>query len=179
MRKLLSILIPVLSLGGPMLSAGCSPDTAPVPFYMKYSGPDSKKVQVCFPPVFDRARGVSWDGRIAWKTEERVWVFAAALEGSLKGINCSREQPVPSVCRCGPVGEADRDLCRRVQHPGSDRGEPGACPGGGGRSPQPFGRGGLPDPGRRNCRDRVFQRNRPQRRLPRGERHLAKRIQPG
>jgi len=86
MRKLLSILIPVLSLGGPMLSAGCSPDTAPVSFYMKHTGPDSKQVQVCFPPVFDRERGVSWDGRIAWRTEERAWVFAAALEGSLKGI---------------------------------------------------------------------------------------------
>ena len=86
MRKLLFILMPVLSLGGPTLSAKCSPDTAPVPFYTKFAGPDSKNVQVCLPPVFDRERGVSWDGRIAWKTEERAWVFAAALEGSLKGI---------------------------------------------------------------------------------------------
>ena len=86
MRKLLSILILVLSLGGPTLSAECSPDLAPVPFYTKFAGPDSKNVQVCLPPAFDRERGVSWDGRIAWKTEERAWVFAAALEGSLKGI---------------------------------------------------------------------------------------------
>ena len=86
MRKSLSILIPVLSLGGPMLSARCSPDTAPAAFYMKYSGPDSKNVHVCFPPIFDRERGVSWDGKIAWRTEERAWVFAAALEDSLKGI---------------------------------------------------------------------------------------------
>jgi hypothetical protein len=86
MGKLLSILIPVLILGGPTLSAGCLPDTAPASFYMKHTGPDSKKVQVCFPPVFDRERGVSWDGKIAWRTEERAWVFAAALEGSLKGI---------------------------------------------------------------------------------------------
>ena len=28
----------------------------------------------------------SWDGRIAWKTEDRAWAFAAALEGSLKEI---------------------------------------------------------------------------------------------
>ena len=86
MRKSLYILIPVLSLGGPMLSARCSPDRVPAAFYMKYSGPDSKNVHVCFPPIFDRERGVSWDGKIAWRTEERAWVFAAALEGSLKGI---------------------------------------------------------------------------------------------
>jgi hypothetical protein len=86
MRKLLYILIPVLNLGGPTLSAGCSPDTAPASFHRKHTGPDSKQFQVCLPPVFDRERGVSWDGRIAWKTEERAWVFAAALEGSLKGI---------------------------------------------------------------------------------------------
>ena len=86
MRKRLYTLIPVLILGGPTLSAGCSPDSAPVSFYMKHTGPDSKQVQVCFPPVFDRERGVSWDGRIAWRTKERAWIFAAALEGSLKGI---------------------------------------------------------------------------------------------
>ena len=86
MGKFLSILIPVLSLSGPTLAAKCSSDAAPLAFYMKHSGPDSKNVQVCFPPVFDRERGVSWDGKIAWRTEERAWVFAAALEGSLKGI---------------------------------------------------------------------------------------------
>jgi hypothetical protein len=36
--------------------------------------------------AFERERGVSWDGHIGWKTQERVWVFAAALEASLKGI---------------------------------------------------------------------------------------------
>jgi hypothetical protein len=30
---------------------------------------------------------VSWDGRIEWKAEERAGRFAAALEGSLKGIS--------------------------------------------------------------------------------------------
>jgi hypothetical protein len=86
MRKLLSILVPVLCPGGSMLSAGCSLDTALAPFYMKHAGPEFKNVQACLPPEFDRERGVSWDGRIAWKTEERAWGFAAALEGSLKGI---------------------------------------------------------------------------------------------
>jgi hypothetical protein len=86
MGKFLSILIPVLSLSGSTLAAKCSSDAVPVAFYMKYSGLDSKNVHVCFPPIFDRERGVSWDGRIAWRTEERAWVFAAALEGSLKGI---------------------------------------------------------------------------------------------
>ena len=38
------------------------------------------------PPIFERDRGVSWDGRIGWKTKERAWVFAAALEGSLKKV---------------------------------------------------------------------------------------------
>ena len=86
MRKSLYILIPVLSLGGLVLSAGCSPDTAPIPSCLKYAGPDSRDIHPCFPPAFNRERGVSWDGRIAWRTEERVWAFAAALEGSLKGI---------------------------------------------------------------------------------------------
>jgi hypothetical protein len=86
MRKLLYVLIPVLSLSGPLLSAKCSPDTAHAAFYTKYTGPDSMHAQTCLPPEFDRERGVSWDGKIAWKTEERAWVFAAALEGSLKEI---------------------------------------------------------------------------------------------
>ena len=86
MRKLLYILIPVLGVGGPTLSAKCSSDPAPAAFCRKYAGPDFKTAFFCFPPAFDRERGVSWDGRIAWKTEERAWVFAAALEGSLKGI---------------------------------------------------------------------------------------------
>jgi hypothetical protein len=86
MRKSLYILIPVLGLGGLALSAGCSPDTAPIPSCMKYAGPDSRDIHPWFPPAFNRERGVSWDGKIVWKTEERAWAFAAALEGSLKGV---------------------------------------------------------------------------------------------
>ena len=86
MRKHITMLIPVLALGGPMLSAGCSPDTAHGALYMNYAGLDPRHVPSCLPPVFNRELGVSWDGRISWKTGERAWVFAAALEGSLKGI---------------------------------------------------------------------------------------------
>jgi hypothetical protein len=35
------------------------------------------------PAEFQPELGVSWDGRIGWKTRDRVWVFAAALERSL------------------------------------------------------------------------------------------------
>ncbi len=86
MRRFLSTLIAVLGLSGPTLLAGCPPDTVPAPFYLKNAPRDFKGSLFSFPPAFDRERGVSWDGRIGWKTEERAWVFAAALEGSLKGI---------------------------------------------------------------------------------------------
>jgi hypothetical protein len=84
--KRLYILILFLGLGGPGLSAKCSPDTAPAACCPKHPAPDSKDAVRLFPPAFDRERGVSWDGQIAWKAEERAWAFAAALEDSLKGI---------------------------------------------------------------------------------------------
>lgn len=86
MKRFLSTLITVLGLGGPTLPAGCSPGTVPAPFYLKSTTRDLKDAIFSFPPAFERERGVSWDGRIGWKTEERAWVFAAALEDSLKGI---------------------------------------------------------------------------------------------
>jgi hypothetical protein len=86
MKRILSTLITVLGLGGSTLPAGGSPDTVPAPFHLKNATRDFKGARFSFPPTFERERGVSWDGRIGWKTEERAWVFAAALEGSLKGI---------------------------------------------------------------------------------------------
>jgi hypothetical protein len=87
MKSLIPTLIAILGLGGSTPSALCSPNTAPAPFYQKNATLDSRNVTFSFPPAFERERGVSWDGRIGWKTEERAWVFAAALEGSLKGIS--------------------------------------------------------------------------------------------
>lgn len=86
MRTLLATLIIMLGWGGSRLSARCSPDTIPATFHSRNAAWDSRNLQLDVPAAFERERGVSWDGRIGWKTEERVWVFAAALEASLKGI---------------------------------------------------------------------------------------------
>lgn len=69
-----------------MLSAGCSPDALPAIFYSRNAAWASRNQHLTVPVAFERERGVSWDGQIEWKTRERVWVFAAALEASLKGI---------------------------------------------------------------------------------------------
>jgi hypothetical protein len=76
----------LLVLGVSARWAVCSPDTAPAPLYLKNTVRGSKNTNFVIPPAFERERGVSWDGRIGWKTDERLWVFAAALEGSLKRI---------------------------------------------------------------------------------------------
>jgi hypothetical protein len=86
MRTLLIPLIILLGLGGSRLSARCSPDAIPAMFHAKNAAWDSRNLQLGIPATFERERGVSWDGRIGWRTEERAWVFAAALEASLKGI---------------------------------------------------------------------------------------------
>jgi hypothetical protein len=86
MRSPCCILITWLGFSGAALAGGCTPDTAPATFYLRHAPQEVREVRACFPPAFVRDRGVSWDGRIGWKTEERVWVFAAALEGSLKPI---------------------------------------------------------------------------------------------
>jgi len=86
MTKLLSTLIAILGWSVPTLWGSPSPDLAPALFYTVNAGRNTKPVYFGFPPVFERERGVSWDGRIGWKTEERAWVFAAALEFSLKDI---------------------------------------------------------------------------------------------
>ena len=86
MRTLLVPLIVMLGWGGSGLSARCSPDAIPASFHSKNAAWDSRNLQPEVPAAFERARGVSWDGRIGWKTEERVWVFAAALEASLRGL---------------------------------------------------------------------------------------------
>src|SRR5664279_4696322 len=86
MRTLLATLIVMLGLGGSTLSGRCSPDAIRATFHSKNTAWDSRNQNLSVPAAFERERGVSWDGRIGWKTEERVWVFAAALEASLKGI---------------------------------------------------------------------------------------------
>jgi len=86
MAKLCTTFLAVLALGGSLLTAGTRLDSAPVAPYMKEPVQASQPLSFFFPPAFERERGVRWDGHIAWKTGERVWVFAAALERSLKGI---------------------------------------------------------------------------------------------
>jgi hypothetical protein len=86
MKTLLAILILLLGPGGAALLARCSPDAVPITFHSKRAAWDPRNLNLSVPAAFERARGVSWDGRIGWKTEERVWVFAAALEASLKAV---------------------------------------------------------------------------------------------
>jgi hypothetical protein len=86
MKRLLSTLIALVGLAGSASPATCSPDTAPAPFYLKSADRSSRQANLGLPPLFERDRGVSWDGQIGWKTKERAWVFAAALEGSLKQV---------------------------------------------------------------------------------------------
>ena len=86
MKRFLSTLITLAGLGGAAWPAACSPDTAPAPFYLRSADKNAKQATLGLPPIFQRDRGVSWDGRIGWKTKERAWVFAAALEGSLKKV---------------------------------------------------------------------------------------------
>jgi hypothetical protein len=69
-----------------MLSAACSPDAAKAPAYTRNATRDPGTMTLGLPSEFAPERGVSWDGRIRWATEERVWVFAAALELSLKEV---------------------------------------------------------------------------------------------
>jgi hypothetical protein len=76
----------MLGLTGSTLVAGCSLETIPPESYGTHAARNSRIGYFCLPPAFERERGVSWDGRIEWKTQERAWVFAAALEGSLNGI---------------------------------------------------------------------------------------------
>jgi len=86
MRTLLASLLILLGLSGSRLSARCSPNAIPAAFHAMNAAWDSRHLQLDVPAAFEPERGVSWDGRIGWKTEDRVWVFAAALEVSLKGI---------------------------------------------------------------------------------------------
>jgi hypothetical protein len=86
MRTLPAALIILFGSSGSTLPARCSPDAIPTSFHGKHAVWDSRNQRLAVPTAFERERGVSWDGQIGWKTEERVWVFAAALEASLKGI---------------------------------------------------------------------------------------------
>lgn len=86
MRLRFFALTALLGVGGPMLPACPSPDLAPAPSYLKRAPRNLRTVNTTLPPAFERNRGVCWDGRIGWRTEERAWDFATALEGSLKGI---------------------------------------------------------------------------------------------
>jgi hypothetical protein len=78
--------IALLGLGGAALAAHGSPDTDRAPVHRNAAIQDPKQLPFSLPKVFERERGVSWDGRIGWKTPERAWLFAAALESSLEGV---------------------------------------------------------------------------------------------
>jgi len=83
MSRTLCTLMALLALGGPALSAHASLD-AIKPATGRTQAPQVSRPQFSwFPAAFQRELGVSWDGQIGWKTRDRVWVFAVALEQSL------------------------------------------------------------------------------------------------
>lgn len=85
MQKPFAALTALLGVMGASPLPACAPDTIPA-LSQKHAPQDLRLTDFLFPPAFERERGVSWDGQIGWKTPSRVWVFAAALEQSLKGI---------------------------------------------------------------------------------------------
>jgi hypothetical protein len=85
MRSLCTLMA-LLGLGGPALWAHGSLDAGRVPVYKKDAAQDPKQLPFSLPKGFERERGVAWDGRIGWKTPERAWVFAVALESSLTEV---------------------------------------------------------------------------------------------
>lgn len=86
MKRQLSTLIATIGLAGSALSAHCLSDSRIAPFLAGSATGNLGRIDLALTPIFEQERGVTWDGRIDWKTQERAWVFAAALEGSLKGI---------------------------------------------------------------------------------------------
>lgn len=86
MMRSLCTLIALLGLGGAALSAHGSLDTDRAPVHRQGAAQDPRPLPFSLPKAFERERGVSWDGRIGWKTQERAWLFAAALESSLEGV---------------------------------------------------------------------------------------------
>ncbi|NWJ41982.1 MAG: hypothetical protein HXX12_13550 [Geothrix sp.] len=83
MTRTLCTLVALFALGGPARSAHASFDAIKPPTGRTSAVQDSRPQFTWFPAVFQRELGVSWDGRIGWKTSDRVWVFAVALEQSL------------------------------------------------------------------------------------------------
>jgi hypothetical protein len=83
MARTLCTLLALLALGGPALSAHASPDAIKAPTGRTPASQEARPRFTWFPAVFQRELGVSWDGQIFWKTRDRVWVFAVALERSL------------------------------------------------------------------------------------------------
>jgi hypothetical protein len=73
----------ILGLGGLTLSAHASLDSVKPSIGRTLAFQDSRPLFTWFPSAFQRELGVSWDGEIGWKTSDRVWVFAVALERSL------------------------------------------------------------------------------------------------
>jgi hypothetical protein len=86
MKQVLPTLAVLLVLAASTQPVHGSPSLLPPPFTSRASGWESLVPRPLFATPFERGRGVSWDGRIAWKTPERAWLFAAALEHSLKEI---------------------------------------------------------------------------------------------
>lgn len=83
MARTLCTLMALLALGGPTLLAHAAVDSARPPTGRTLPAQVPKPLFTGLPAGFQRELGVSWDGEIGWKTPDRVWIFAVALERSL------------------------------------------------------------------------------------------------
>jgi len=86
MKRQLSTLIAITGMAGTILAATCLPDSRTAPIHAGSATRNLSRIEHALTPIFGQARGVTWDGQNDWKTQEGAWVFAAALEVSLKGL---------------------------------------------------------------------------------------------
>lgn len=83
MRRTLGTLLGLLGSGGAAFPAQGAVESIRPSFSRAADSQELRLRSAGLPVGFERERGVSWDGQISWKTRDRVWVFAAALERSL------------------------------------------------------------------------------------------------
>lgn len=88
MKRLHTIWIASLILGGPTLVAGDVPKTLPAEFY-KSSGHRQGKKAMCWvwtAQGYDKSKGFSWDGKLVWAAVDRCIPFRDRLKAGLEDL---------------------------------------------------------------------------------------------
>jgi len=86
MKSFMKTLVAAFVLGTVALIASDVPKTLTPEFYKTCTRAKSKLGSILVDPAFVRGQGLSWDGHIEWKANERSTGFARALESSLKDV---------------------------------------------------------------------------------------------